>query len=77
MADRVKVWFDPEGDFLEVQFRNAPGYMRETGMPSWSAWTSREGFWVSAFLGSAGFERNGLGETGHLLSATVEVAGNH
>ncbi|MGH8584064.1 MAG: DUF2283 domain-containing protein [Gammaproteobacteria bacterium] len=30
MADKVKVWFDPEGDFLEVQFRDAPGYMRET-----------------------------------------------
>ncbi|MDQ3776188.1 MAG: DUF2283 domain-containing protein [Pseudomonadota bacterium] len=30
MADRVKVWFDPEGDFLEVQFGDAPGYMRET-----------------------------------------------
>jgi len=30
MPEKVKVWFDPEGDFLEVQFRDAPGYMRET-----------------------------------------------
>jgi uncharacterized protein YuzE len=30
MADRMKVWFDPEGDFLEVQFRDAPVYRRET-----------------------------------------------
>lgn len=30
MADKVKVWFDTEADFLEVQFREAPGYMRET-----------------------------------------------
>lgn len=30
MADKVKIWFDPEGDFLEMQFRDAPGYMRET-----------------------------------------------
>jgi hypothetical protein len=30
MAEKVKVWFDPEGDFLEVQFSNTPGYMRET-----------------------------------------------
>lgn len=30
MADKVKVWFDPEADFLELQFREAPGYMRET-----------------------------------------------
>ena len=30
MFGRVKLWFDPEGDFLEVQFADAPGYMRET-----------------------------------------------
>jgi hypothetical protein len=30
MAEKVKVWFDPEGDYLEVQFSNAPGFMRET-----------------------------------------------
>lgn len=30
MAERVKVWFDPEADFLEVTFSEAPGYMRET-----------------------------------------------
>ena len=30
MAQRVKVWFDPEADFLEVIFSKAPGYMRET-----------------------------------------------
>ena len=28
-------------------------------MPSWNASTRREGLWVSASLGSAGFERNG------------------
>jgi len=30
VAERVRVWFDPEGDFLEVLFSDAPGYMRET-----------------------------------------------
>lgn len=30
MAEKVKVWFDPEGDFLEVRFNDAPGFMRET-----------------------------------------------
>lgn len=31
MADkRVKIWFDPEGDFLEVIFDQRPGYFRET-----------------------------------------------
>ena len=31
MADkRVKIWFDPEGDYLEVMFEQRPGYFRET-----------------------------------------------
>lgn len=30
MASIVKVWFDREGDFLEVLFSDKPGYMRET-----------------------------------------------
>ncbi len=30
MADKVKVWFDREGDYLEVRFSEAPGYMKET-----------------------------------------------
>ena len=30
MADKVKIWFDKEGDFLEVTFADRPGYMRET-----------------------------------------------
>jgi uncharacterized protein YuzE len=30
MAEKVKVWFDPEADYLEVQFKEAPGYMKET-----------------------------------------------
>ena len=30
MAQSVKVWFDKEGDFLEVRFSEKPGYLRET-----------------------------------------------
>ncbi|MDZ7621606.1 MAG: DUF2283 domain-containing protein [Candidatus Competibacteraceae bacterium] len=30
MADKVKVWFDAEADFLEVRFSDAVGYERET-----------------------------------------------
>jgi len=30
MADKVRVWFDAEADYLEVQFKEAPGYMKET-----------------------------------------------
>ncbi|MDH4361037.1 MAG: hypothetical protein OEW33_09940 [Nitrospirota bacterium] len=28
MAEKVKVWFDAEGNFLEVQFKDAAGFMR-------------------------------------------------
>ena len=30
MSQNVKVWFDPEGDFLEVLFSDQPGFLRET-----------------------------------------------
>jgi ribosomal protein S11 len=30
MADKVKIWFDAEADYLEVQFAEAAGYMKET-----------------------------------------------
>lgn len=30
MADKLKVWFDAEADFLEVRFSNVPGYDKET-----------------------------------------------
>jgi len=30
MAETVKVWYDREGDFLEVLFSDKPGFMRET-----------------------------------------------
>ena len=30
MADKVKVWFDAEADYLEVRFSDAPGYEKKT-----------------------------------------------
>jgi uncharacterized protein YuzE len=30
MADKVKVWFDAEADFLEVRFSDAAGHMTGT-----------------------------------------------
>ncbi|PZV27174.1 MAG: DUF2283 domain-containing protein [Snowella sp.] len=30
MATNLKIWFDKEGDFLEVLFSDKPGYMQET-----------------------------------------------
>lgn len=28
--EKVKVWYDPKGDFLEVMFKQKDGYFRET-----------------------------------------------
>ena len=28
--EKVTVWYDPEGDFLEVMFKQREGYFRET-----------------------------------------------
>ena len=30
MADKVKIWFDAKADYLEVQFSEGAGYMKET-----------------------------------------------
>jgi uncharacterized protein YuzE len=30
MADKVRLWFDAEADYLEVRFPDAAGYMKET-----------------------------------------------
>ncbi len=30
MILNIKIWYDKEGDFLEVTFSDKPGYMRET-----------------------------------------------
>ena len=30
MAEKIKVWFDAEADFLEVRFSDAAGYMKTT-----------------------------------------------
>lgn len=34
MADKVKVWFDAEADFLEVRFSDVAGYEKETNHDS-------------------------------------------
>ena len=30
MGNQIKVWFDKEGDYLEVLFENKKGYFKET-----------------------------------------------
>jgi len=56
MAEKVKVWFDPEGDFLEVRFSDAPGSMLVDSLHQ----RVMGGCSGSAFSASAVFARNGL-----------------
>lgn len=28
--EKIKVWYDPEGDYLEVMFKQKEGYFRQT-----------------------------------------------
>lgn len=30
MAEKVKIWFDKEADYLEVRFSDEPGYEKQT-----------------------------------------------
>ncbi|QWR77424.1 DUF2283 domain-containing protein [Candidatus Magnetomonas plexicatena] len=30
MGEEIKVWYDKEGDYLEVVFKQEPGYFKET-----------------------------------------------
>ena len=51
MAEKVKVWFDAEADYLEVRFSDAAGYQKEQAtMQSWNALIRREILSASASL---------------------------
>jgi uncharacterized protein YuzE len=58
MAEKVKVWFDPEGDFLEVQFSDAPGYMRGTNNDALMERVDEDGHVIGfSILGVSRFRR--------------------
>jgi uncharacterized protein YuzE len=61
MADKVKVWFDPEGDFLEVRFNDAAGFMRETVLDALMERVDEQGHVIGfSILGVSRFEKSGL-----------------
>ena len=49
MAQDLKIWFDSEGDFLEVLFSDKPGlHARDLKRRhSWNALTTKATFWAS------------------------------
>lgn len=59
MAEKVKVWFDPEGDFLEVQFSQAPGFMRPTAHDAVMEWVDEQGHMLGfSVLGVSRFRKD-------------------
>ncbi len=43
MEERIKVWYDPEADYLEVTFRDLAGTFRETAIDQVMAKTDQDG----------------------------------
>jgi uncharacterized protein YuzE len=56
--DRVKVWYDVKGDYLEVLFGQRPGYFRETANDQVMEKVDAEG----NVLGFSVLKVSGLGE---------------
>lgn len=58
MAEKVKVWYDPDGDYLEVQFSDAPGYMKETAHDAVMERVDKEGHVIGfSILGVSRFRK--------------------
>jgi hypothetical protein len=66
MANNVKLWFDSEGDYLEVRFSDAPGFMRETKSDAVMQRVDEQGRLIGfSVLGVSKFEK------GHPLEAEL------
>jgi hypothetical protein len=59
MADKVKLWFDAEADFLEVRFSDAAGYEKETGHHAVMERVDKEGHVIGfSILGVSRFKKD-------------------
>lgn len=59
MADKVKLWFDPEADYLEVQFADRPGVMKETAHDAVMERLDKEGNVIGfSILGVSRFKKD-------------------
>ena len=58
MADKVKVWFDAEADYLEVRFSDAAGYEKETKDDAVMERVDKEGHLIGfSILGVSRFKK--------------------
>ena len=59
MAEKVKIWFDAEGDYLEIQFKDAPGFMRSTQHEALMERVDEEGHMLGfSILGISRFQKD-------------------
>ncbi len=59
MAEKLKVWFDPEADFLEVRFSDAAGYEKETNHDAVMARVDAEGHVIGfSIMGVSQFSKD-------------------
>ena len=69
MANKLKVWFDPEADFLEVRFSDAAGYEKENNHDAVMERVDAEGHVIGfSIMGVSQFSKDKPLEAG-LLSA--------
>ena len=58
MADKVKIWFDAEADYLEVRFSDAAGYEKETNHDAVMERVDAQGRVIGfSVLGVSGFRK--------------------
>ncbi len=59
MAEKVKVWFDAEADYLEVRFSEAAGYEKETTHDAVMERVDKEGHVIGfSILGVSRFKKD-------------------
>ena len=69
MAGKVKIWFDAEADYLDVQFREGAGYMKETAHDAVMERVDAEGETIGfSILGVSRFKKD------KPLEATLHLA---
>jgi hypothetical protein len=69
MADKVKIWFDAEADFLEVRFSDEAGYENATRHEAVMERVDKDGRVIGlTALGVSGFKKS-KPLVAHLISA--------
>lgn len=59
MADKIKVWFDAEADFLEVRFSDAAGYEKQTANDAVMERVDKDGHVIGfSILGVSRFKKS-------------------